>query len=70
MKYLRQVAAVVRMAKPDIVLTHSPQDYMEDHMAASRLAVTAAFAHGIPNFQTDPHLPSAPARCDRSSRDA
>jgi LmbE family N-acetylglucosaminyl deacetylase len=57
-KYLRQVAAVVRMAKPDIVLTHSPQDYMEDHMAACRLAVTAAFAHGIPNFQTVPHLPS------------
>jgi LmbE family N-acetylglucosaminyl deacetylase len=41
---LRKVAAVVREAKADIVLTHSPQDYMEDHMAASRLAVTAAFA--------------------------
>lgn len=52
--YLRQVAAVVRQAKPSIVLTHSPSDYMEDHMAASRLAVTAAFAHCIPNFQTDP----------------
>jgi LmbE family N-acetylglucosaminyl deacetylase len=57
-KYLRQVAAVVRMAQPSIVLTHSPQDYMEDHMAASRLAATAAFAHCIPNFQTEPHLPS------------
>ncbi len=51
---LRQVAAVVRQAQPSIVLTHSPQDYMEDHMAACRLAVTAAFTHGIPNFQTDP----------------
>lgn len=51
---LRKVAAVVRQARPSIVLTHSPSDYMEDHMAASRLAVTAAFAHGIPNFQTDP----------------
>ncbi len=55
---LRQVAAVVRQAQPDIVLTHSPQDYMEDHMETARLAVTAAFAHGIPNFQTDPHQPS------------
>lgn len=52
--YLRKVAAIVRLAKPSIVLTHSPSDYMEDHMAASRLAVTAAFAHCIPNFQTDP----------------
>jgi LmbE family N-acetylglucosaminyl deacetylase len=51
---LRKVAAVVRVAQPSIVLTHSPQDYMEDHMNAARLAVTAAFAHGIPNFQTDP----------------
>lgn len=55
---LRQVAAVVRQAQPSIVLTHSPADYMEDHMAACRLAVTAAFAHGIPNFETTPPTPS------------
>ena len=47
---LRKVAALVRAVKPTIVLTHSPIDYMEDHMAASRLAVTAAFARGMPNF--------------------
>lgn len=55
---LKKVASVVRQAKPSIVLTHSPQDYMEDHMTTSRLAVTATFAHGIPNFQTDPPAPS------------
>jgi len=36
------------------VLTHSPEDYMEDHMNTSRLAVTAAFARGMPNFRTIP----------------
>ncbi len=51
---LRKVAAVVREVRPSIVLTHSPKDYMEDHVNASRLAVTATFAHGIPNFLTDP----------------
>jgi LmbE family N-acetylglucosaminyl deacetylase len=51
---MRKVAAVVRETRPSIVFTHSPQDYMEDHMTASRLAVTAAFAHGVPNFQTHP----------------
>ena len=51
---LRRLAAVVREAKPAIVLTHSPQDYMEDHMNTSRLAVTAAFARGMPNFKTTP----------------
>jgi LmbE family N-acetylglucosaminyl deacetylase len=28
---------------------------MEDHMATCRLAVTAAFARGMPNFKTSPH---------------
>ncbi len=53
-KLLRRVAAVIRAVKPSIVLTHSPQDYMEDHMNTCRLAVTAAFARGMPNFITIP----------------
>ncbi len=56
---LRNVAAVIRDVKPDIVLTHSPQDYMEDHMNTARLAVTAAFTRGMPNFKTTPNKPSA-----------
>ena len=51
---LRKVAAVVRQTEPSIVLTHSPEDYMEDHTNASRLAVTATFAREMPNFFTDP----------------
>lgn len=51
---IRKVASVVREARPTIVLTHSPEDYMEDHTNASRIAVTAAFAHCVPNFPTAP----------------
>jgi LmbE family N-acetylglucosaminyl deacetylase len=51
---LRRLASIVREVKPRIVLTHSPLDYMEDHMNTSRLAVTAAFARGMPNFKTAP----------------
>ena len=51
---LRRVAAVIREVKPAIVLTHSPQDYMEDHTETCRLAVTATFARGLPNFVTSP----------------
>ena len=51
---LRRVAAVVRQARPDVVLTHAPADYMEDHQNAARLAATAAFVRGMPNFATDP----------------
>ena len=53
------MAAVIREVKPGIVLTHSAQDYMEDHMITSRLAVTAAFARGMPNFRTVPAKPTA-----------
>ena len=54
---LRRTAAVVREVRPRIVLTHSPVDYMEDHTATCRLAVTATFAKGMPNFRTDPGRP-------------
>jgi N-acetylglucosamine malate deacetylase 1 len=53
-KLLRKLAATVRKVKPRIVLTHSPQDYMEDHTNTCRLAITAAFARGMPNFKTIP----------------
>ena len=58
LKTLRRLAAVVREVKPGIVLTHSPHDYMEDHTNTCRLAVTAAFAHGAPNFRTLPPRPA------------
>jgi LmbE family N-acetylglucosaminyl deacetylase len=51
---LRQVAAVVRQAQADIVLTHAPVDYMEDHQNTARLAASAAFSRGMPNFRTLP----------------
>jgi LmbE family N-acetylglucosaminyl deacetylase len=51
---LRRLAAVIREVKPTVVLTHSPEDYMEDHTNTCRLAVTAAFVRGMPNFKSVP----------------
>ena len=51
---LRRLCAVIREVDPGVILTHSPRDYMEDHMNTARLAVTAAFARGIPNYRTIP----------------
>lgn len=51
---LRRVTAVVRQVAPRIVLTQSPEDYMEDHVNTSRLAVTAAFVRGMPNYRSVP----------------
>jgi N-acetylglucosamine malate deacetylase 1 len=53
---LSQVAAVVRKAQPEIVLTHALLDYMEDHQNAARLAVTATFTRGMPGFVTQPAI--------------
>lgn len=51
---IAKVAAVVRMADPEILLTHARTDYMEDHETACRLAVTAAFVKGMPNYLSEP----------------
>ncbi len=51
---LARVAAIVRLVQPDILLLHSPQDYMEDHTNACRLGVTAAFCRGMRNFPVEP----------------
>lgn len=51
---LQRVSAALRQSKASVVLTHSPVDYMEDHEYACRLAVSAAFTHGMPNYKTNP----------------
>jgi N-acetylglucosamine malate deacetylase 1 len=55
---LARVASVVRTAKPQVVLTHSLVDYMEDHQNAARLAVTAAFSRAMPNYRSRPDVPT------------
>ncbi|MEW5816058.1 MAG: PIG-L deacetylase family protein [Spirochaetota bacterium] len=51
---IKKVTAVVRLIEPDIMLVPSPEDYMEDHMNTTRIAVTAAFSRGVPNYISDP----------------
>jgi LmbE family N-acetylglucosaminyl deacetylase len=55
---LARLGSIVREVAPQILLTHSPQDYMEDHTNTCRLAVTAAFCRGMPNFPVDPPRPA------------
>ena len=54
---IRRAAARVREVQPDILLTLSLEDYMEDHMNSARVAVTAGFVRTMRNFET---LPPAP----------
>ena len=57
---IRRVTAIIRQVKPDIMLLPSPEDYMEDHMNTARIAVTAAFCRGMPNYHSEP--PEAPTQ--------
>lgn len=57
LKLLRRLASVIREVRPTILLTHSPQDYIEDHTNTCRLAVTAAFTRAMPNFEVTPPRP-------------
>ncbi len=56
---VRRTAAAIRKANPDILLIPSLYDYMEDHMFTARIAITAAFSKGMPNFTTIPETPIA-----------
>src|SRR5689334_11791179 len=47
----RRVAAALRSARPDIVLTASPIDYMPDHETASALVRDCCFVISMPNYQ-------------------
>jgi LmbE family N-acetylglucosaminyl deacetylase len=47
---IRAFTEIVRKARPDIVITHSPVDYMADHEITSRLVRTACFAAVVPNL--------------------
>jgi LmbE family N-acetylglucosaminyl deacetylase len=60
---LRRLCAMIRAVKPSVVLTHALEDYMEDHMTTARLAVSATFARGIPNYRSRPARPAVSQPC-------
>lgn len=51
---LFKLVPIVREVAPDLILTHGPYEYMEDHVNSGRLAVSAAFCRGMVNFKCDP----------------
>ncbi len=47
---LEKVTHLLRAVRPNVVLTHSPADYMLDHEMTSVVTRAACFAAPIPNF--------------------
>ena len=56
-----QVIRLIRSYKPDLVLTHRPNDYHPDHRVTSQLVQDAAYLLTVPAICPDaPHLPRDP----------
>lgn len=55
---LRKTVALFRSVRPDIVLAHSPADYMPDHEVASLLVRAACFDAAVPNLFPDLGAPA------------
>ena len=43
---------IIKYANPDFIITHSPDDYMPDHTAVSRLVFDASFTATLPNYKS------------------
>jgi LmbE family N-acetylglucosaminyl deacetylase len=50
---LEKTINLIRTVKPDLVITHSPVDYMSDHEVTSSLVRMACFTAGIKNIETE-----------------
>lgn len=44
---------IIRYAKPDLIITHTPNDYMPDHTAISKIVFDASFTATLPNYKTN-----------------
>jgi LmbE family N-acetylglucosaminyl deacetylase len=55
----QRVTELMRKVKPDLLISHSPDDYMGDHVETPRLAREAAFASTIPNWRAGRSKPCA-----------
>ena len=47
-----KVVDIIRLTKPDIIITHAPGDYMRDHNDVNKLVFDASFVSSIPNYET------------------
>lgn len=51
----KRIVEIIRKTKPDIIITHYPDDYMSDHNCTSQLVTDAAFWSRVPNYDGIPN---------------
>ena len=55
---VRRLVEIICQARPDVIITHSPDDYMKDHVEVSKMVFDASFSATIPNYAGDGYLPN------------
>ena len=48
-----QLIEIIRRVKPDVIITHNPDDYMRDHMQTSAVAYDASFVSTLHHIFTE-----------------
>ena len=49
----RRLIEIIRKTKPDLIIAHNADDYMRDHVQASRFAYDASFISTLPHLFTE-----------------
>lgn len=56
------VVGLIRRVRPDVIITHGPNDYMVDHVETGKLVEDSSFSATVPLLETDlPALETVPA---------
>lgn len=53
-----KIVDIIKYSNPDFIITHSPNDYMPDHTAVSRLVFDASFTATLPNYKSKQSSPA------------
>ena len=53
MSQKRKLIRIIKEVKPDVIITHAPQDYMQDHREVSQLVFDAEFGASIDHIEED-----------------
>lgn len=47
---VKKVIEIIRHVKPDVMITHSPEDYMADHINTGKIVFNASFSASVPHY--------------------
>ncbi|MBQ7035873.1 MAG: PIG-L family deacetylase [Clostridia bacterium] len=53
MEHVRKLVRIIREEKPDLIITHHPNDYCSDHRETERLVFKASFDATVPHFMPE-----------------